>query len=238
MSFSVDDFQDLLRLLDQHPEWRAELRRQVLTEELLALPAEVREMAARSDERFTRIEATLDRLAAAQERTEARMEELAAALRSIDARTAEIVVVSNRLETRLGRTEGITLELRFAKNGPAYFFRLARRLRLVDTGVLADILDDAIDAGQIQDDDREEILNADLIFSGRRREDQADVYILAEVSSGIGPHDVERAADRSARLSKLGRHVIPVVVGFQINAEALELARERGVAQFLDRQSL
>ncbi len=53
MPFTVRDFPDLLRLLEQHPEWQAELRRQVLTEELLELPALVRrltEAQARTDE--------------------------------------------------------------------------------------------------------------------------------------------------------------------------------------------
>jgi hypothetical protein len=45
VAFSVQDFHDLVRLLEQRPEWRAELRRLVLTEELLALPAIVRELA-------------------------------------------------------------------------------------------------------------------------------------------------------------------------------------------------
>jgi hypothetical protein len=217
MSFSVDDFQDLLRLLDEHPEWRAELRRQVLTEELLALPAEVRELAARSDERLARIEAIVERLAN---------------------RVDDLVIAQQRTETRLGRAEGLVLETKYARRGAAFFSRLARRLRLVDTGVLADLIDDAIDAGQMQEDDRREILRSDIVFSGRRRDDQAEIYILGEVSSGIGPHDVERAATRAARLSKLGRDVIPVVIGFHINAEAVELAREQGVAQFLDEQGL
>ena len=38
-------FQDLVRLLEQGPEWRTELRRLVLTEELLGLPALVGELA-------------------------------------------------------------------------------------------------------------------------------------------------------------------------------------------------
>lgn len=38
MSFTVNDFRDLINILEQQPEWRAELRRWVLTEELLALP--------------------------------------------------------------------------------------------------------------------------------------------------------------------------------------------------------
>ena len=38
MAFTVEDFQDLVRLLAQHPEWRSELRRVLLSEELLTVP--------------------------------------------------------------------------------------------------------------------------------------------------------------------------------------------------------
>ena len=38
MPFTMDDFHDLIRLIETRPEWRAELRRLVLTEELLAVP--------------------------------------------------------------------------------------------------------------------------------------------------------------------------------------------------------
>jgi len=38
MAFTVTDFADLIQLLNAHPEWRAELRRQILDEEFLKLP--------------------------------------------------------------------------------------------------------------------------------------------------------------------------------------------------------
>ncbi|MCX2728182.1 hypothetical protein OO015_11840 [Thermomicrobium sp. 4228-Ro] len=38
MAFTVQDFEDLVRLLELHPEWRAQLRRLLLTEELLTVP--------------------------------------------------------------------------------------------------------------------------------------------------------------------------------------------------------
>jgi len=41
MAFTIEDFRDLVRILEQKPEWRAELRRLLLTEELLALPERV-----------------------------------------------------------------------------------------------------------------------------------------------------------------------------------------------------
>jgi hypothetical protein len=45
MPFELRDFQDLLRLLQEHPDWREELRALLLTQELLTLPAFVRELA-------------------------------------------------------------------------------------------------------------------------------------------------------------------------------------------------
>ena len=79
MAFSVEEFRDLMRLLEKHPEWRAELRRMVLTDELLALPSLVRELVEaqrRSEERLGRTEADLALLRA---ETEVRFREVAEA---------------------------------------------------------------------------------------------------------------------------------------------------------------
>jgi hypothetical protein len=59
MPFSVEEFRDLIRLLEERPEWRADLRRLVLTDELLGLPSIVREPTEaqrRSEERLCRVE--------------------------------------------------------------------------------------------------------------------------------------------------------------------------------------
>ena len=215
MTFTVDDFQDLIRLLEQRPEWRAELRRHVLSEELLELPAVVRQLA----EQLIALTARLDRLA----------EQLETAI-------DRLVEAQGRTETRVGRLEGDLLELRYARRGPAYFSRLARRLRVIDPGALADLLDEAVAEGRLAETERDAVLEADLVFAGRRREDGAEVYLLAEISAGIRPHDVERAAERAALLQKLGRPVTPIVAGWQINAEAAILAAERGVVHVLNGQ--
>ncbi len=46
MPFTVADFHDLVRLLAENPQWRAQLRQLVLTEELLELPVLVHRLAA------------------------------------------------------------------------------------------------------------------------------------------------------------------------------------------------
>ncbi len=128
MSFTVTDFQDLLRLLRERPEWREELRRLILTEELLALPQAVQELAtevrrlaelqartqeevsrlvhaqARADEQARRVEHALAELAEAQRRTEERVARLEHAL-------AELAEAQRRTEERVGHLEGAVVRL-------------------------------------------------------------------------------------------------------------------------------
>jgi hypothetical protein len=278
MAFTVRDFRDLIQLLEQHPEWRADLRRLVLTEELLELPAIVRELAERVDRLAAaqqraearlgelaaaqaRTEARLGDLAAAQARTEARLGDLAAAQARTEARLGDLAAAQERTEARLGdlaaaqaRTEarlgdlataqermrddlamqrGDYLESRYRNHAGAYFARLVRRARVVAEHELTTMLDDALDTGQITEAERDEMLAADLVVRGRHRTDGREVYLVAEVSVGIGPGDVQRAVDRADALAKL-HEAIPVVAGERITPEANELARERGVLVVLD----
>lgn len=230
MSFTVDDFQDLIRLLGEHPEWRAELRRHVLSDELLALPDLVRQIG----EQLAALTERVDQLAEAQTRTE---EQLAALARRMD----DVAAAQVRTEAHLGRLaddvgglKGEVLELRYRVRAGAYFSRLARRLRVLESTELADLLDDSVDEQRLTDTERHAILAADLVLSGRRREDGAPIYLVVEVSVGIGLEDVERAASRGASLARLGQAVMPVVAGHWITWEAAALAKDRGVQQVLD----
>ena len=272
MPFTIEDFGDLVRLLGQHPEWQAELRRQVLSEELLDLPALVRQLIdalAGTEQRLGRLETVVERLAEAQQRTEQRLTELAeaqqrlteaqqrteqrlielaeaqartdgrlerieAGLERVEAVVERLAEAQGRTETRVGQTEGDLLELRYARRGAAYLSRVARRIRLMDTGVLADMLEDAVHDGRLTEAERQVVLDTDLVFSGVRREDNAEIYVLAEVSSTVDHHDIERAANRAALLEKLGRPVTPVVAGRRIDSKAVEMAGDRGVWHALD----
>ncbi|MDW8325263.1 MAG: hypothetical protein RMK99_01750 [Anaerolineales bacterium] len=66
MAFTVGDYHDLIQLLSAHPEWREELRRTLLADDFLALPAIMRELAGA--QKCT--EARLEQLILAQEKTE------------------------------------------------------------------------------------------------------------------------------------------------------------------------
>jgi len=232
MPFTVEDF----------------LRRLLLPDEVLSLPQTVQTLAGHVQALTEEVRA----LAAAQRRTEEQVAALAEAQRRIEeqiaalteaqtALTSDVQLLTKRVDSLsqdVGYLKGITLELRYRDRAPAYFRRLARRLRVLPAHELDALLDEAVQAGKLAEAEADEIMEADIVVRGRRREDEAEVYLVAEVSWGVGPHDVERAAERAALLAKAGLLTIPVVADKVITYEAANLARWRKTWQVLDGQSI
>jgi len=231
----VQDAQDLIRLLEAKPELRADMRRIVLTDDLLALPEQVARFRVETDLRFRE-------LAEAQRRTDERLTTLTErvtiltdAQRRTDERLADLIEVVSGMGTQIGVLKGELLEMRYQTRAAAYLGRLLRRARPLSTTKLADLLDDAVEQNTLTDAEREEILLADVVAQGKHRETGADVYAVIEVSWGVGPYDVERAVDRARLLSKLGTPALPVVAGKVITKQAASLAEEKHVHRLIER---
>jgi hypothetical protein len=79
MAFTVNDLNDLLRILREQPEWLAEVRRVLLTDEMLTLPDLVRELVEaqrRTDERLAEFQQRIEQqMAEFQQRIEQQMAE-------------------------------------------------------------------------------------------------------------------------------------------------------------------
>ncbi len=122
MSFDIQDYRAFVELLYQHPEWRAELRQLVLSEELLTLPQLVRELTEaqkRTDERLDRLtqrvdELTqrVDELTEAQKRTDEqlrvltqRVDELTEAQKRTD---EQLRVLAQRVDELTQRVDELT----------------------------------------------------------------------------------------------------------------------------------
>ncbi|MCI0345674.1 MAG: hypothetical protein L0221_09570, partial [Chloroflexi bacterium] len=101
---------------------------------------------------------------------------------------------------------------------------------------VAQLLDAPNAAARFAPEERPDLLRADLVVRGRSVQDRAEVYLVVEISVGIGPDDVERAVRRAALLSRLAT-TMPVVAGVSITAQAEVLAKERGVWRVLDGQT-
>ncbi|MCX7840443.1 MAG: hypothetical protein N2559_13470 [Anaerolineae bacterium] len=121
MAFKVSDLHDLITLLETHPEWRAELRRVVFTEDVLALPRIVQELAEAQKQTEAQVrelaeaqkqtEAQVRELAEAQKRTEEQVRELAALQQRTEQRVEELAAAQQRTEQRVDRLEVVVQEL-------------------------------------------------------------------------------------------------------------------------------
>jgi hypothetical protein len=96
------------------------------------------------------------------------------------------------------------------------------------------MLGDAVRRGLLTEAGYEEVVWADLVVRGQRQEDGTEVYLVVEVSWGVGTSDVERAARRAALLAQAGVQTLPVVAGDHITDAAAELCRAMRVWQVLD----
>jgi len=265
MSFTVEEFHDLIRLLEDKPEWRAELRRMVLTDELLALPEkvarlvdaqrrtgeeiaaltralheltdEVKDMKAdmgRLDSSVEEMKADMGTMKADIKRLDGSVEEMKADMGTMKADIKRLDGGVARLDASVGDLKGESLEVRYRQRAASYLGRIVRRIQTLSTDELSALLDDAIDQGHLTVAEKDEVMLADLVVLGKRREDNAVVYLVVEISWGIGPYDAERAVQRAALLSKVDIPALPVVAGQTIIPEAAQLARTLRVWQVTD----
>ncbi|MGH8057844.1 MAG: hypothetical protein ACREOH_11515 [Candidatus Entotheonellia bacterium] len=244
MPFTVEEFRDLVRILEERPEWRAELRRLVLTDELLALPELVQalgEAQRRTEEQVTALTQRVDTLT---QRVDALTQQVTALTQQITALTesqrhlmyqvADLTGIARALSNDVGELKGYGLEYRYRNHFPAYFSGLIRRARLLAGEELVALLEGAVERGELSETEANEVMLADLVLRGRRREDSVEAYLVVEVSWGVGLYDVERAARRAALLGRTGIPAIPVVAGNTVIEEAATLAQMLRVWQVTD----
>lgn len=227
----VEDLHDLIRLIEQHPDWRAELRRVLLGDELLQLPGLVREILQvlqRHSEILARHSEAIERLAEAQRRTEQRVEELAEAQKQM-AQQINRLLEWQRGEA--GRREGEHYEAQTVRRAMSVFLggwggspaephmraRLGRWLaRLYEE---QEDLDPSTDPAL-----------ADIIWW------KGDEVFVVEVSLKVDAEDIRRAKQRAATLRKVGIGASPAVIGEDWAAGDVQaLAMQEGVEWMVGR---
>ena len=155
--------------------------------------------------------------------------------------TGQVAVLTRAVQTLVddvGELKGQSLEAAYRSKGPAYFCRLLRRPHVLTPDELTALIEDARDSGVLSEVDARQLYETDLVVRGRRPEDGAEVFLVVEVSWGVGPYDVERAAQRAVLLSRTGLATIAVVAGQRILPEAAALARQAQVWQITDGQAI
>jgi flagellar biosynthesis GTPase FlhF len=104
MAFTINELREMIRFLEEHPEWRAELRRLLLTDKILELPAIVRELAEaqrRTEQQVQALTKQIGVLAEAQRRMEEQMQALAEAQRRTEQQVQALTEAQRRTEQQV-----------------------------------------------------------------------------------------------------------------------------------------
>ncbi len=227
---------DVIRVIRENPrlvfqalredeELLNEVRRLVLTENILAMPGQLAEVIETQNQ-MLKDQAEMRQTQNELLKTQANILAELADLRREHAQTRS---VQNRMDGRLGNLYGADLERRLPRILPVRLFGM---LKLYRPTVLLreasepdreflDRIQDATDEGVISLSDYGKITDTDLILQALRREGGEMIYCAAEASGVIDSEDVNRAVESAKILNVVyGEQTVPVVAGYSITDAA------------------
>jgi chromosome segregation ATPase len=208
-----------LKLLKEDPEFAAEVRALLLSEELLNLPPKfdrLEKKVDRIEERVNRIEERVNRIEERVNRIEEKVNRIEERQTRLEERQDRLEKKVDKLEKDVAYLKGSDRERWYRDRAHAIFGRLILKGKHYEEKA-AEILWEAHKKGQVSEDERDEVLSADLLWSGER--DGKFVVLVVEVSFTISQEDVERAKRRAEILRKLGIIAIPVVAGVEVGKD-------------------
>ena len=252
--------EDLVRILDEHPQWLEALRERLLTRELLALPQQLADFAAATERRFEAVERQLQtqgaQLQAQGAQLQAQRGQLEAQGAQLEAQGRRLGKVEDRLdgvEGRLGKVEGRLDGVEGQLNqlridiGPLKAAHVRNAARSVadaiaeEQGVeLVAILDRkelgamlrSSDTHGISKDDLESFRLADMVLRATGP-DGAECYVAVEVSFTANGRDTRRAVRNAEYLTRFtGRRAYAVVAGQRFDDRIRAAVKSGAVAWY------
>ena len=247
---TISNTADLLRLLRENPDFRDEVRRLLLSQELIELPERFARFEAYVERQFTEVRSDIARVDG--DITEMRsniihirgeVTELRGEVAELRGEVAELRGEVTEIHGDLGRLKGGEYERRVGRMFASYASgafrqrhnRPLRRNRLlvgasqVPTAEYQDILANAVENGEISVAEMDDLQEADAVMTGQ---DQGSaVYFVGEFSVTVNNHDIDRAISRASILSKAtGSQTWPLVIGATIPDPQRARAEAGGVA--------
>ena len=247
---------DLVRILQEHPEWRERIREVLLTEEERQTPDRLRQMQdvlerlveshQQAIARLDRLEeshqnlweshresvARLDRLEESLQKLWESHQKLVQEVAELREAVAELTSWLKRLTDEVGKWRGYTLEIRFHQRAPAILGYYVRRPRVVDLGIL---MDDLRESGQeFTEEQWRDIAGIDTLVSAKHPRTGEPIHVAIEVSWMIFLEDVQHISRCARQLTERGVKTLPVVAGEGIAPDARDLALQEKVLVLLD----
>lgn len=233
---AIDTAEDLIRILRQDPEILDQVRRAILTDELLALPEKFSEMSNTQAEMLK----TQDGILKTQAEMLKTQNELLKTQDGMLKTQNEMLDRLQRVEDRVGHLVGAELERMVFRILPVRLNRIyqLRRPRIVlrqgdytpHTQEFLNDVENALDSRTITEQQYERILLTDLVVRATRKDGQGAIYFAVEASGTIARRDIDRAVTSSETIHGLYQtEAIPVVAGYRIYQSDRTYAEENKV---------
>ena len=234
---TINDIEDFVRVLQEHPDWLATVRALVLGEELMRLPEQLAQFIAATDRNFQLVNQRLERLesdVAGLKTDVAGLKTDVAELKTGQDRTNRRL---NRLEGRFSNFEGSDYErrvryrflsratLEFDLDTPHVAFALQGQM----TPALNRIFHRALRERLISPEEFQELHNIDIIIAAEN-----DRYVAGEASLTVADYDITRARERADILAlATGNRADPAIITTAISESHRLLAESNGVSVFI-----
>ena len=223
-SLRVETFQDIVRILRERPEWLEEMRRLILTDELLALPKRFDSFLTNE---FTPLKQDVEVL---KQDVAVLKQDVAILKQDVEVLKQDVAVLKQDvavLKQDVGELKGAEFERRVRERAPAYLEKLVRRCKTLSFEEVAELLEDAVEKGAISEEEKAKVLNLDAVATGVSKVEGKKTLLALEVSLKVKVEDVERAAERATILGRAGNLPgIGVVIGKEVSKKALRKAEE------------
>ena len=234
MTYTIDTIQDLVRVLDEHPQWLDALRARLLPPAVLRLPEQLADLAARVQEvaeqtrrfqaateqrfdgleqRFDGLEQRFDGLEQRFDGLEQRSDAMEQRLDRQDQRLGRVEVLLGRAIDDLGMLKGARAGDVAGKEAGLIARDVGLHYRKSLTGTELASLSDAVDTTGIAANELRSFHRADLIFEATDREGDLQ-YVAVEASWTVNGRDTVRAIRNAWLLATFtGRRSHAVVAG-------------------------
>ena len=208
MTTPINSFQDILDAMERDPSLRDALRRYILTEEILALPAQVKALTEAAGVLVNESR----ELRAGQEQLRADVRELRTNIGRLGGEVSNMM--GTGYEGIVARVADRLVRRELGFRSPA----VVMRGRGANATPPMPEVDQAASAGFISWDESDDLALADVIVRATGQDGEA-VYVVAEISITVQERDRVRAQRRAALLEKAtGVTTIPAVIGVEEDA--------------------
>ncbi len=221
MAFTVESAQELIHFLAAHPEWRAELRPLILSDDILQMP-----------QRLERVEKDVSTL---KEDVSVLKEDVSVLKEDVSVLKSDMVEVKgsvknielrmSRLEGHFGNFQGDLFEDKFRNHAASWFSKYVRSGKVVPYHELSR-LEEAVEAGLITQAEFDAVEQLDFILAGHEKPSGEDMLLAVETSITVNVEDVDRAMQRANILQKAGYRSRAAVGGNKVTPAAQARAQE------------